>query len=438
MNLAKRPLYNLCIMVISVNFLAAAPKLYLYLLPFDNINNEQAIAWLGSGFTDMLTKEMTPLDGLFLRNRDDLENIMNNRALLLKQPRDSRNILALGKFSRKVDEISVDMQFIDIANWEELDRREVIGSYNNIPQLNNELAEVVKTVCTPYLPQKKTTKKIYPDFTTPQATAIPKTFGDRGAVITSSIDDAIAALERSMAFVIGARGGKPIEAPAKEPVAEDEWVVDINNRPFNEPSPENVNNTALLDQVLDNLMDKPYDVFIYKPTYVYDEDEDDKMITVNMRVDYGIKGDIINDMLTSLPYTGLTQDGSLTIVHFDRENFNFSPELTKNISLGNYRSVPVIRFFDKDGIVMAIILDTPESRWYEMSSNKIHFIPLHQFSPLVDFTMGGWSLQVAMEDVDIKAHYSLQMSIEEVDRISRVSLKFVPEAELGSIIFPHL
>ncbi len=437
MNLAKRPLYNLCMMVISVNFLAAAPKLYLYLLPFDNINNEQAISWLGGGFADMLTKEMTTIEGLFLRNQDDLENIMNNRALLLKQPRDSRNILALGKYSRKMDQIAVDMQFIDIANWEELDRRQVIGSYNNIPQLNNELAEVVKTVCTPYLPQKKTTKKIYPDFTTPQATAIPKTFGDRGAVITSSIDDALIELERSMDFVIGARG-KPKEAPAKVPVAEDEWVVDINNRPFNEPTPENVNNTALLEQVLANLMDKPYDVFLYKPTYVYDEDVDDKMITVNMRVDYGIKGDIINDMLTSLPYTGLKQDGSLMIVHFDRENFNFSPELTKNISLGNYRAVPVIRFLDKDGIVMAIILDTPESRWYNVSSNKIYFIPLHQFSPLVDFTMGGWSLQVALEDVEIKAHYSLQMSIKEVDRISRVSLKFVPEAELGAIIFPHL
>ena len=437
MNLAKRPLYSLCIMVVSANFLIAAPKLYLYLLPFDNNNNEQVIAWLGTGFTDMLTKEMTAIEGLFLRNRSDLENIMNNRGLLLKQPRDSRNILVLGQYSRKMDEISIDMQFIDIANWEELDQREVIGSYNNIPQLNNELADVVKTVCTPYLPEKKTTKKIYPDFTTPQATAIPRTFGERGAVITSSIDDALIELEQSMDFVIGARG-KPKEVPAKDRGAEDEWVVDINNRPFNEPLPENVNNTVLLDQVLANLMDKPYDVFIYKPTYVYDEDEDDKMITVNMRVDYGIKGDIINDMLTSLPYTGLKQDGSLTIVHFDRENFNFSPELTKNISLGNYRSVPVIRFLDKDGIIMAIILDTPESRWYDMSSNKIHFIPLHQFSPLVDFTMGGWSLQVALEDVEIKAHYSLQMSIEEVDRISRVSLKFVPEAELGAIIFPHL
>ena len=193
MDTMKRLFCNLCIMVITLNVLNASPKLYLYLLPFENINDEKVIAWLGAGFTDMLRKELTAIDGLFLRNRDDLENIMNNRSLLLKQPRDSRNILALGKFTRKMDEITVDMQFIDIANWEELDKREIIGSYNNVPQLNNKLSEIVKTVCMPYLPIKRTIKKIYPDFTKPQASVIPKTFGERGAVITSSIDDAIAA-----------------------------------------------------------------------------------------------------------------------------------------------------------------------------------------------------------------------------------------------------
>jgi hypothetical protein len=40
--------------------------------------------------------------------------------------------------------------------------------------------------------------------------------------------------------------------------------------------------------------------------------------------------------------------------------------------------------------------------------------------------------------VDIKANYKLKMSIEEVDRIGRVSLKFIPEAELGAVIFPFL
>ena len=69
-------------MLIMSNVLSASPKLYLYLLPFENINNEQVIAWLGSGFTDMLTKELTSIDGLFLRNRDDLENIMNNRYIV--------------------------------------------------------------------------------------------------------------------------------------------------------------------------------------------------------------------------------------------------------------------------------------------------------------------------------------------------------------------
>ena len=424
-------------MVITLNVLSASPKLYLYLLPFENINDEKVIAWLGAGFTDMLTKELSSMEGLFLRNRDDLENIMNNRSLLLKQPRDSRNILALGKYSRKMDEITIDMQFIDIANWNELDKREVVGSYNNVPQLNNELSEIVKTVSMPYLPIKKTAKKIYPDFTKPQASAIPKTFGERGAVITSSIDDAIAELEKSMDFVIGARG-EPVTSTVKKPIANDEWVVDIDNRPFNEPLPENTHNTALLNQVLDNLMDKPYEVYLNKPTYEYDKEKDENTITVNLHVEYGIKGDIMNDMLTSLPYSGLKQDGSLTIVHFDRDNFNFNSEFQRNVSIGNYRAVPLIRFYDKDDVVMAIILDTPESRWYSLTSNKIHFIPIHQFSPLVDFTMGGWSLQVALEDVDIKANYKLKMSIEEVDRIGRVSLKFIPEAELGAVIFPFL
>ena len=100
MNTLKRLFCNLCIMVITLNVLSASPKLYLYLLPFENINDEKVIAWLGAGFTDMLTKELSSMEGLFLRNRDDLENIMNNRSLLLKQPRDSRNILALGKYSR--------------------------------------------------------------------------------------------------------------------------------------------------------------------------------------------------------------------------------------------------------------------------------------------------------------------------------------------------
>ncbi|GIS72433.1 MAG: hypothetical protein CM1200mP10_20100 [Candidatus Neomarinimicrobiota bacterium] len=47
---------------------------------------------------------------------------MNNRGLLLKQPRDS-GISWRWVNIPKMDEISFDMQFIDIANWEELDKR---------------------------------------------------------------------------------------------------------------------------------------------------------------------------------------------------------------------------------------------------------------------------------------------------------------------------
>ena len=144
------------------------------------------------------------------------------------------------------------------------------------------------------------------------------------------------------------------------------------------------------------------------------------MITVNLKVDYGIKGDIINDMLTSLPYSGLKQDGSLTIVHFDRENFNFDSEFQKNVSIGNYRSVPLIRFYDKDGVVMAIILDTPESRWYSFTSNKIHFIPIHQFSPLVDYEFITTWINVTeyTKGIDLRHHKDSESSLTIVSEIS--------------------
>ena len=40
MDTMKRLFCNLCIMVITLNVLNASPKLYLYLLPFENINDD--------------------------------------------------------------------------------------------------------------------------------------------------------------------------------------------------------------------------------------------------------------------------------------------------------------------------------------------------------------------------------------------------------------
>ncbi|MEE1572261.1 MAG: hypothetical protein V1257_01545, partial [Candidatus Neomarinimicrobiota bacterium] len=66
------------------------------------------------------------------------------------------------------------------------------------------------------------------------------------------------------------------------------------------------------------------------------------------------------------------------------------------------------------------------------------FVPTHHFSPLIDFTIGGWSLQIAMETVKIHVDYTFTMKVNEIQQLGKVSLKFIPENQLEDVLNPLL
>ncbi|MBT4282527.1 MAG: hypothetical protein HOD98_04410, partial [Candidatus Marinimicrobia bacterium] len=81
---------------------------------------------------------------------------------------------------------------------------------------------------------------------------------------------------------------------------------------------------------------------------------------------------------------------------------------------------------------------TPETYWHSRTSDKVLYVPQHQFAPLIDFAVGGWSMQVAMETVEIQAVYEFILPVSEIESLSNVSLKFVNENELRSFLDPLL
>ena len=109
---------------------------YVYVLPFDNIQNDPALQWISTGLSDMVREEIKNIYGVRLKNRQDLETIMNDRSLMLKQPRGSRNLLVLGKYNRQLDKINVTIQVVDVANWEELGKSNISEVYSKIQVLN--------------------------------------------------------------------------------------------------------------------------------------------------------------------------------------------------------------------------------------------------------------------------------------------------------------
>ena len=237
-----------------------------------------------------------------------------------------------------------------------------------------------------------------------------------------------------MDLVIGARG---LDSKYETLKKGEEWVLELGSSSQPSYNPENDAYTLMLMDVLDDLMASPYNVVIKKPKFEYDEDNAKRMY-VSIKIEYSLKEHVIADMLKSLPYTGLKQNGSLMIFDFNKEKFNFSDALHEKIRFGKYRAIPVISFLDESNAPAVLIVDTPEAAIHQLESRNVHYVTDHKFSPLIEFTIGGWALQVAMESVKIPVTYTFSLPITTADSIRRVSLKFVPETELASYLYSTL
>tara|TARA_B100000073_G_scaffold223515_2_gene186209 strand:+ start:815 stop:2134 length:1320 start_codon:yes stop_codon:yes gene_type:complete len=412
---------------------------YVYVLPFDNLKNDPAVEWISAGLSDMVREEIKNIYGVRVKTQEDLETVMNDRSLMLQQPRGSRNLLVLGKFSRQLDKVNVNVQVIDVATWEELGKSQISESYNQVQLLNKTVGDAVMQILKPFLPKQSNEKiSTFPKYSESKVVTKRNPVSIQAEKLATSLDDQIAELEASMEFLLGAKAREK-EKPKKDVSRFDsgEWSMDFDVERKLEENPENWDNTRLLSAVLDQLLTNPYEVELQRPEFEYYED-DELYMTVRFPVVYRLKEKILKDMLSSLPYTGLEQNGSLTIFYFDRTKFNFPKKHVDIIMSGDYRIVPVLRIFDKNRNTLIVVADTPEEYWHRRNSNKVLYVPQHQFSPLIDFSVGGWSMQVAMETVDIQAVYEFILPVSEIESLSNVSLKFLNENELKSFLEPIL
>ena len=404
--------------------LAVPPVLNLYIIPFDNSKSDAPLNWLSDAFPEMIKTDLNNYDNVFLKNESDLERIMSNRSLLLQQRPGTKNFLVLGKYERALDKLSVSIQLIDISSWEEVGLKKIRGDYNDVSSTNKSITEMVSTLLKPYLP--KPNESIYPALTDGRRMRTPPTYAERAMDVSSSIDAAIEELEKRMDVNMGVRGEEN-EFESKE--IEGEWILNIEEESYENDRPENEFNTTIMVEVLEKLMSNPYEIKLEKPEFNFDPNNK-KEFQVALNVNYKLKAQLIKDMLKSLPYSGLKQDGSLTVFYFNKDKYNFPMNITERIQLGKHRTVPVIQLRDRNDNPLVILVDSPEKEIHNLNSKKIIYKSFHSFSPLIDFSVGGWSMQVSLENVEIPVNYTFSLGINNANSISKVSLKFIPENEL--------
>ena len=121
-------------------------QLNLYIPEFDNLKNEESLEWLSSGFVDILSKKFNEVDGVRVYGRSALEKILQDKSILLTQRVGTKNILLMGTYIRNLDEVTVNIQIINVSNWDDIGIFSSVSSMSNVPTMGDKIfQQITKT-----------------------------------------------------------------------------------------------------------------------------------------------------------------------------------------------------------------------------------------------------------------------------------------------------
>ena len=250
---------------------ARQPIVYFYVIPFDNLKDDPTIEWISSGLSDMVSNKFKNEPGLLIQNKQDLEVIMNDRSLMLKQPIASRNLLLLGKYSRQLEKINISIQLIDLATWEQIESKDIAAEYSDISKMKSSVAENIRSMISSYLPRKSGgVSVVLPKFIEPNPIVARDPVTVKSEMITKNLQQEFEKLEESMDVLLGLKEDEKLK-PKNDVTLFDnggEWTMDFSANQMVEENPELKPNTELLKDVLNKLIDNPYNVVMKKPNFI--------------------------------------------------------------------------------------------------------------------------------------------------------------------------
>ena len=415
----------ICILFASSISWSLTNQLNLYIPEFDNLKNEESLKWLSSGYVDILSKKFNEVDGVRVYGRSALEKILQDKSILLTQRVGTKNILLMGTYIRNLDEITVNIQIINVSNWDDIGMFSSVSSMANISNMGDKIFQQISKALGDNIPKIQNNTLNTPYSKQSDVPEINRQTKEVGKSIGSALEN----LEEAMDVYIGARTNEKGTT-----LKEGKFSKELNFGNKAIPNSPETKEALLLEEILERIGSNPYDVEINDPKIEIDPESEGNSVLFSLSINYTLKEDLIQEMLRSLPYTGVRQEGSLTTIEFSRDKFPVSGKLNERIIKGDFRIVPIVQLLNNNGGVHTTILDTADPYWHnELRKDKIAKTE-NIFSPLVAFTVSGWSLQVTMEAVEISAIYTLEFSRSEISNLSRINVEFLPESELRNFI----
>jgi len=378
-------------------------------MSFDNLYNDAEINWLKEGFVDFIIDHYKMNSNIRVYKTEKLD-----KALLKIRSdarfKETRNLVLSGAYQRKKGEFIVELQLTDLGSWETLANKTVREKSSDLAQLimvvNGALDEILDPKITESFPTKQETspavKKI--DIFTDEKL-------DDVREMTAATKNIDVALEQ----LLDAYTEKPsINYDATIPFQKN----DITQDAFTNKVTDYFRETHSFEEILNRVLNNPYDIDIGEPLIQRIPLEKDKVI-LSFTVDYQMRIPILQEMMETLKYKNKNEGKEYIEYSYSGNDYVFTSQFVKKVAYGEYRYFPVILLIDENGQALARLVDSPAS----LGQAK-------RFKPMFNIAAGPWTITVFLSKGSQSIDYELILPLRTIAKISQVSINMMTEEEI--------
>jgi len=397
----------------------AATGINLFILSFDNYQNDPEIDWLREGFVDFLMD--------YFRSNPDV-NVQRTTAInatldkIRRTPdlQTARNYILTGNFQRVNDQFEVTLQLTDINTWKTTEQQKIV-------EKTTDLAKVIEVV-----------NQSAAGLIDPTLRPIGKVDAESSVRLEQEMEPfrettaATKKIEFALDKLSGIYSEKPkISVQPQKPLAQ-QPNEGINAADFSRRLNESVAQSSSFAEILRRICSNPYKIEISDPEFSR-VTLNDEMIKISFVVRYTLNRELIDEMLSTFSYNSKETNERYTEYIFNGDRFIISENLLRLIAQGEFRNYPVISFQTGDGSTAYMLIDVPVSFSKNVKpSPKIKFVSFYQ--PSLNLIASVKSVRVQLNNKNSEVRYEVEIRRDDLANISQMNIIFLSESGLLDLL----
>ncbi len=399
--------FLLVILMLSGSGLIA--QVNMWVMSFDNLYNDAEINWLKEGFVDFIIDHYKMNSNVHVYKTEKLDEALS-KIRSDTRFRNTRNLVLSGAYQRKKGEFIIELQLTDLGSWETLANKTVREKSSDLAQLimvvNGALDEILDPKITGSSPSIKEARP-----------AVEK--------IDISTDGKLDDVREMTAATknIGEALEHLLDAYTEKPSASYDAAIpfqknDIIQDDFTNKVKDFFRETHSFEEILNRVLNNPYDINIGEPLIQRIPLEKDKVILF-FTVDYQMRVPILQEMMETLKYKNKNEGKDYIEYSFSGNDYVFTSQFVKKVAYGEYRYFPVISLIDENGQALTRLVDSPAS-----------LDQIKRFNPMFNIAAGPWTITVFLSKEFQSIDYELILPLRTIAKISQVSINMMTEEEI--------